>query len=108
MPQGPIATADVLGGTNSALNITAAAVIKASPGRVVNVIVENAGTSGVLTINDCATVAAASAANQVASIPYNATNFYAGAVVSLGCVCKVGIVVSAVPGGVPVVAITYT
>lgn len=57
-----------LAGRLSTLNITAATVVKATPGRVFKVSVIVAGsTAG--TINDCATVAAAAATNQIGTAP---------------------------------------
>lgn len=50
------------------LNITAATVVKATPGTVLRFNVVAAGTT-VGTINDCATTGAAAAANAVAAIP---------------------------------------
>jgi len=128
MPQGPIATtvaknpSNVLVplvtdnnqnllvsayGSSSALNVTAATVIKSSSGILNNVIVVTApGTSGALTFNDCATVASATTANTVYSIPYTAAT--AGLVVELNFPCKTGIVVSAVGGGTPQYSVSYS
>jgi hypothetical protein len=86
------------GGNSSALQVTAAAVIKATPGRLAKITVVAPGTtSGALTVNDCATTGAASAANQIVSIPFGSLT--AGQVIALDWPCQVGIVVSAVPGG---------
>lgn len=71
MPQGPIAVASanlLPQGAKNSLNITTATVVKAAPGTVLSVIVQVAG-SGTGTVNDCTTVAAVAAANQVAVIP---------------------------------------
>ena len=95
------------GGKSSALNVTAAAVIKATPGRLNKFIVVVApGTSGTLTFNDCATVGAAATANQIYSIAYTAAT--AGLVVTLDWPCLVGIVISAVGGGTPQYSVSYT
>ena len=59
-----------LGGVGSSLAITAGtpAIVKAGPGMVCALTVIAAG-SGVGTINDCTATAAATTANQMASIP---------------------------------------
>lgn len=109
MPQGPIAVANttVAGGTTSKLNITAAAVVKAGPGRLARIVVVAPGTTGgALTINDCLTVAAAAASNEILSIGF--AGLTAGQVIDLEFPCLVGIVVSAVPSaGSPVFSISY-
>jgi hypothetical protein len=96
------------GGLSSSLNITAAKVVKATPGRIARVVVSAPGTtSGALTLNDCATTGAAAAANQILSIPFGSMT--SGQVINLDFPCAVGIVVSAVPGaGSPIYAISYT
>ena len=98
-----------VGGTASALNLTAAAVIKAAPGRLVRIVIVAPGsTSGAFTFNDCATVGAAAAANEIFTLPYNGANNIAGATFVLEWPCATGIVLSAVPGGgSPVVAVSY-
>jgi len=98
-----------IGGISSALNLTAAAVIKATPGRLVRIVIAAPGsTSGAFTFNDCATTGAAAAANQIFTLAYNATANVAGAVFTLEWPCSTGIVLSAVPGGgSPVVAVSY-
>lgn len=95
------------GGTNTALNVTAAKVIKAAPGRIAKIVVTVPGTtSGALVINDCLTVAAAAAANQVVSIAFGSMSI--GQVIALDFPCLTGIVVSAVPGaGSPIYSISY-
>ncbi len=110
MPQGPIQVADSNLGTRTALNLTAAAVIKASPGRLVNVTIIAPGTTGgAFTFNDCATLAAATAANEIATIPFGATNNFAGSTITINKPCTKGIVLSAVPTTAsPVIAVTYT
>ncbi len=111
MPQGPIPVAQTPStvGNSSALNLTAAAVVKAAPGSVARVVVVAPGSgSGSFTLNDCATVAAAVASNQVWTMAYNAAANVAGAVIALEFPFKVGIVLSAVPAaGAPQLAISY-
>lgn len=95
------------GGAKSSLNVTAAAVIKATPGRLCKIVVNGVvGTGGALTFNDCATTAAAAAANQI----YTAAGTVAvGTVITLDWPCLVGIVCSAVPtGGTPVFSVSYS
>ena len=98
------------GGSTPKLNVTAAAVIKATPGRIGKVIVVAPGsTSGAFTINDCATTGAATTANTVWTLAYNATANVAGASFELDFPVAVGLVVSAVPGaGSPQLSISYT
>ena len=95
------------GGLNSTLNVTAAAVIKATPGRVSKISVLGVvGTGGTFTLNDCATTGAATTANQVFS---TAGTVAVGTILTLDFPFQVGIVVSAVPtGGTPRFAISYT
>jgi hypothetical protein len=94
------------GGTKSALNLSAAAIIKASPGRVARVIIVSGGsTSGAFTLNDCATTGAAAAANEFFSCPEGTAT---GTSFLVDWPCLVGIVLSAVPGGgSPVIAVSY-
>ena len=94
-------------GNLSGLNITAATVVKASAGRLVRVLVVAQGSGGALTLNDCATTGAAAAANQIITIPYNATGYVVGATFTLNWPCALGIVVSAVPSGGGQVSISY-
>ena len=100
----------VANAASAALNITAAAVIKASAGRIARIVVLAPGsTSGAFTFNNCATTGAATTANQVFTLPYNGTNNIAGAVFNIDVPCSAGIVCSAVPGGgSPQVIVTYT
>ena len=134
MPQGPIATtvatktvgnvttgvpllADAVGlaeftvgGSSATLAIGAAAVVKAGATRLAKIVVVTPGSaSGAFTLNDCATTGAASSANLIWSLPYNATTNVAGAVFTLDWPCTTGLVVSAVPGsGTPVINVSYT
>jgi hypothetical protein len=97
------------GGLSATLNVTAAAVIKASAGRIARVVILNAGTTGGgFVFNNVTTTGAATTANQVFNLPYNATNCYAGSVINLDIPCGTGIVLSAVPtGGSPQIVVTY-
>lgn len=98
------------GGVSRTLNMTAAAVIKATPGRLARIVVIAPGTtSGAWTLNDCATTGAAAAANVIYTMAYNATANVAGAVITLDWPCTTGIVLSAVPGaGSPILAVSWT
>lgn len=95
--------------TSSALNKTAAAVIKASAGRAVRVtIIAPGSTSGAFTLNDCAATGDAAAANVIWTLPYNGTANVAGATFELNWPCATGITLSEVPGGgSPIIAISY-
>ena len=95
------------GGTKSALNLTAAAVIKASTGRIAKVVIVAPGSgSGAFTLNDCATTGAATAANTIWTQAFGGT---AGTVINLDWPCAVGLVLSAVPGaGSPILAVSYS
>ena len=97
-------------GSSTALNLIAAGVVKATPGRLSKIVILAPGTtSGAFTFNDCATVGAATAANEVFTLAYNATANVAGLVIDLDWPCLVGIVLSAVPGaGAPVIAVSYS
>jgi hypothetical protein len=112
MPQTPLTvikngTMITGAGSSSALNVSAAAVIKAAPGRIVKIIILGVvGTGGALTINDCATVGAATAANQV--FTWTTTFPAVGTIMTLDFPCQVGIVISSVfTGGTPLYAISY-
>src|SRR5271157_1312379 len=110
MPQNPITVYDSsLSGTSSKLNMSAAAVVKATPGRLCKITIVNAGTTGgAFTFNDCATTAAAAAGNIVWTQAYNAAAAVAGQVISLDWPCLVGLVLSAVPtGGTPLISVSY-
>lgn len=94
-------------GTTTKLNMTAANVIKATPGRLTQIIILAPGTtSGGFTFNDCATTGAAAAANAIYTLPFG--NATAGQVLNVDIPCATGIVLSAVPGGgSPIVACVY-
>lgn len=97
----PIAVGNTIpGGTQNALDVTAAAVIKASPGTIMRIVTITAGSAGNLTVNDNILTGASNVtANEVASIPFGNANAAAGAVWLLEFPCKNGIVISAVPTG---------
>lgn len=95
------------GGSSSALNVTAAAVIKATAGKLAKIVVVVAPTtSGALTVNDVATVGGAATANEVFSIPFGSLT--AGQVITLDWPCATGIVVSAVGGGTPQYSVSFS
>jgi hypothetical protein len=79
------------GGSVSALNITTPSVIKASPGRIVKVIVVASNASGPVTLNDCAITANVAAANLIFTI---AQSTAAGTVINLEWPCDVGITIN--------------
>ena len=89
--------------------VTAAAVIKATPGRLARISIQAPGsTSGAFTFNDCATTGAAASTNEIFTLAYNATANVAGGVITLEWPCAVGIVCSAVPGGgTPIINVSW-
>ena len=95
------------GGLSSLLNNTASGVIKPSPGRVAQVIVNAVGsTSGVIAINDAATSGAVAAANLIWQIAYNETSNTEGAIYTLDFPCQNGIYLT-VDGGSPIVSVSF-
>lgn len=94
------------GGVSSTLNLSAAAIIKGAPGRLARIVIIAPGSSsGAFTFNDCATIGAAAAANEIFTYAEGGT---AGTVINLQWPCLVGIVLSAVPGaGSPIVAVSF-
>lgn len=97
---GPItATPGLPGGTSAALDITAATVVKATPGICVKVSVVVAGSSAG-TVNDAATTGAAAPANQFGTLPTTAGTQ------DFDWPCGTGIVV--VPGTGQTVAVSFT
>ena len=100
MPQGAIATKVTNnGGIKSALNLTAATVVKATPGRLARVAVIVAG-SAAGTLNDITLTASVAAANQFGVIP-NTVGVY-----TFDWPCANGIVV--VPGTGQTVSVSYS
>lgn len=88
-PVGPITVPPGLpGGISAALDVTAPTVIKSAPGVLASVVCVVAGSA---TINDTATTAAATTANQIWS-----GSMVAGQVLVLNWPCGTGITVSAV------------
>jgi hypothetical protein len=73
-------------------SLTAPAVLKSKPGILLYVVCLQNGS---ITLNNCATVGAASGGNQLAGTPATLT---AGQVLPLNLACTVGIVASAVTG----------
>jgi hypothetical protein len=86
-----------IGGNGAALNITAAVVLKATPGTLFRVTVSTIGSAGALTLNDNTALTGNVAANQIVSIPFGSLT--AGQVITLEWPCAAGIVVSAVTTG---------
>ena len=87
-------------GSSSVLNITAATVVKATPGRLVAISVLVAGTT-VGSVNDAATVATAAAANQIGVVPEAVTT----SPLIFDWPCATGIVVT--PGTGQTLAVSY-
>jgi hypothetical protein len=85
------------GSINTALNITAATVVKATPGRAVMVIVTTAGAAGAL--YDHSTTSGVGAANLIAVIPATVGTYL------FDWPCLVGIV--AVPGAAQVCGVSF-
>jgi len=86
------------GGISSSLNITAATVVKATPGRLVRISVIVAGST-VGTANDVITTGAVAVANQIATIPA------AVGVIVVEWPCAAGITV--VPGTGQTLSVSY-
>lgn len=108
MPQNPLQTLSATP-TQSKLNITAAVVVKAGPGRLGKLIVIEPGTTGgVLTINDLATTSGGAAGNEIFSVGF--AGLTAGQVIDFGnWPCKTGIAVTAVPSaGNPQYTLSFT
>lgn len=96
MIQAPLVPPD--GGAFNALNLTAATVVKASPGRVFTVVVNTAGTTAG-GIYDAATTAGNTAANLIANIE-------AAGVYELSFPCLTGILFT--PGTGMVASVAYS
>lgn len=98
MPQGPFQTVSLGNANSTALDLTAATVVKATPGFVVTVsVVETSSTAGA--IYDATSTTGNTTANQIAVIPATIGNY----VISFPA--KSGIVVD--PGAGQTVAISY-
>ena len=89
-----------ISGTSNKYNITAATVVKATPGRLIRVSVVVAG-SAAGTANDCITTGAAAVGNQICSIPATAAD-----VIILEWPCTTGIVI--VPGTGQTLAVSFS
>lgn len=85
-------------GLNTTLNIAAATVVKAAPGRLVRINVNTAGTTAG-TASDCATTGAVAAANLIAGIPNTVGTYF------LDWPTNTGIVIT--PGTGQVVSVSY-
>jgi hypothetical protein len=64
-----------------------------------------AAGSGAFTLNDCATLDTTAAANTIFRLPFGAT---AGTIYDLDWPCLVGIVLSVVPDGMPILAVSFS
>jgi hypothetical protein len=90
------------------LNVTATGQMKTGAGRLVAILVQTAPTSsGALTFNDMLSSGTPAAANQLYSIPYNATQMVAGAIINVDAPFTTGLNISAVGGGSPVYTLLY-
>lgn len=76
-------------------NVTGPAVVKGTPGKMIRLMVAEPGQGGSLTLNNCATVGAATTGNRVISYQ----QLFAGQIIEIGFACDTGIVVSAVTTG---------
>lgn len=83
---------------STSYNITAATVVKATPGKLAYISVVTAG-SAAGSANDCATTGAAAAGNKVATIPA------AVGVIPVNWPCGTGITIT--PGSGQVIAVSY-
>src|SRR5271156_5108497 len=98
MPQYPTALIFLSpGGNQSALNVIAAGVLSAGPITCYRITVSNPGSSGNLTLNDCATTGAANAANEIYNAPFG--DLSSGQVITLKWTCASGLVLSSIPTG---------
>ena len=90
------------GAASSSLNITASTVVKATPGRVMRVVVMVTAAAA-SSINDCITTGAVAAANALLNIPASTA---VGTVYNIDWPCANGITVA--PGASVTLAISYT
>ena len=88
-----------VGGIKSSLNITAATVVKATPGVLARITVNTAG-SAAGTASDCTTTSAVAAANLIFNIPTTAGLYV------LEWPCAAGITIT--PGTGQVISVAYT
>ena len=79
--------------------VAAAGVIKASPGRVMRIVVVIPGSAGKFELNDTTTTTGASALNEIFTMAQSNGAWLEGAIFLLAWPCTSGIVVSAVPTG---------
>jgi len=96
MPQGPILVQTVAP-SFTALDVTTAQVLKATPGVIATIVIVAAGTAGNLTINNCITTGAATAANTVFKAAFGSLSV--GQVITLNAKCNVGITLSTITTG---------
>lgn len=94
MPQGPISVKNAMPAF-TALDVTAAAALKSTPGSFASIIVVAPGTAGSLVLNDCATVGGAAAANTILTVLFSSLTV--GQVLKLDVPCFTGVTISAVP-----------
>jgi hypothetical protein len=89
-------------------NISAPTLVAANARTVRDFIVQTAGTAGVLTVNDAATLAQASLANQIISLPLAQANGWVGMPFPFAgdWPLQNGLVISAIPTGM-IIAIKY-
>ena len=90
-------------GSLNKLNITAATVVKAAPGRICRIIVNTVPTSSAVSVNDVTTTGAAAASNLVMSVA--SAQLTAGQVIPIDFPCTTGIVVN--PGASGVVSVSF-
>jgi hypothetical protein len=102
MPQYPLGPRP--GGNASSLNITAAKVVKSTPGTIMRVVVNQVATAGAFGIYDATTTGGVSTSNAI----YQALSNYpaAGTVLTLEFPCQNGIVVQPGTGGA--VSVSYS
>jgi hypothetical protein len=91
------------GGQNSSLDVTAATVIKAAPGRLVRITVLAVATAGTFGAYDTTTTGSTATANAI--VQYTAAWPAVGTVLTLEWPCANGIVVN--PGTSGAVSVSY-
>lgn len=98
MPQNLAVQIQSPAGQKTAFNVAATKVIKApGPGTVFTIRVITAPSASALTLNDCALVADAALANELASIPFGLLT--AGALIQVQAPFQTGLVVSSIGTG---------